>query len=183
MDDALNSYQWLFENGASPANIIFAGDSAGGGLSLAAILALKEKGGSLPAAAVCLSPWADLALTGQSHSIKAKAEVILRKETLHEWALCYSGESNLTNPLVSPVYGDFHGFPPILIQVGSEEILLDDSLLLAEKAKSAGVDVTLKVWDGMWHVWQALGGMLPENKKTFEELGQFVRAVWEKKRT
>ena len=182
VDDALSSYQWLLDQGVSPANVIFAGDSAGGGLSLAAILALKDKGGSLPAAAVCLSPWADLALTGQSLSTKAKAEAILRRETLHEWALCYTDEANLTNPLVSPVYGDFHGFPPILIQVGSEEILLDDSLLLAQKAKSAGVDVTLKVWDGMWHVWQALGDMLPENKKTFEEIGQFVQAVWGKQR-
>ena len=175
LDDALKIYHWLLEQGYSSANIILAGDSAGGGLSVATVLALKEKSGSLPAAVVCLSPWVDLALTGQSHSTKAKAEAILKKDVLHEWALCYTDESNLTNPLVSPIYGDFHGFPPMLIQVGSEEILLDDSILLAEKAKSAGVDVTLKVWDGMWHVWQALGDLLPENKKTFEEIGQFVR--------
>jgi len=175
LDDALKVYQWLLDQGYSSANMIIAGDSAGGGLSIATVLALKEKSGSLPAAVVCLSPWADLALTGQSHTTKARAEAILRKETLHEWALCYTDESNLTNPLVSPVYGDFHGFPPLLIQVGSEEILLDDSILLAEKAKSAGVDVTLKIWDGMWHVWQALGDLIPENRKTFEEIGQFVQ--------
>ena len=175
LDDALKVYQWLLDQGYSSTNMIIAGDSAGGGLSIATVLALKEKSGSLPAAVVCLSPWADLALTGQSHTTKARAEAILRKETLHEWALCYTDESNLTNPLVSPVYGDFHGFPPLLIQVGSEEILLDDSILLAEKAKSAGVDVTLKIWDGMWHVWQALGDLIPENKKTFEEIGQFVQ--------
>lgn len=175
LDDALKVYQWLLDQGYSPTNMIIAGDSAGGGLSVATVLALKEKSGSLPAAVVCLSPWANLALTGQSHTTKAKAEAILRKETLHEWALCYTDESNLTNPLVSPIHGDFHGFPPLLIQVGSEEILLDDSILLAKKAKSAGVDVTLKIWDGMWHVWQALGDLIPENKKTFEEIGQFVQ--------
>ena len=175
LDDALKVYQWLLDQGYSSANMIIAGDSAGGGLSIATVLALKEKSGSLPAAVVCLSPWADLALTGQSHTTKAKAEAILNKDVLHEWALCYTDESNLTNPLVSPVYGDFHGFPPLLIQVGSEEILLDDSTLLAKKTKSAGVDVTLKIWDGMWHVWQALGDLIPENKKTFEEIGQFVQ--------
>lgn len=175
LDDALKVYQWLLDQGYSSANMIIAGDSAGGGLSIATVLALKEKSGSLPAAVVCLSPWADLALTGQSHTTKAKAEAILNKDVLHEWALCYTDESNLTNPLVSPIHGDFHGFPPLLIQVGSEEILLDDSTLLAEKAKSAGVDVTLKIWDGMWHVWQALGDLIPENKKTFEEIGQFVQ--------
>ena len=175
LDDALKVYQWLLDQGYSSANIIVAGDSAGGGLSVAAVLALKEKSGSLPAAVVCLSPWVDLALTGQSHTTKAKAEAVLKKDVLHEWALCYTDESNLNNPLVSPVYGDFQGFPPLLIQVGSEEILLDDSILLAEKAKANGVDVTLKVWDGMWHVWQALGDLIPENKKTFEEIGQFVQ--------
>ena len=175
LDDALKVYQWLLDQGYSSANMIIAGDSAGGGLSIATVLALKEKSGSLPAAVVCLSPWTDLALTGQSHATKAKAEAILNKDVLHEWALCYTDESNLTNPLVSPIHGDFHGFPPLLIQVGSEEILLDDSILLAKKAKSAGVDVTLKIWDGMWHVWQALGDLIPENKKTFEEIGQFVQ--------
>ena len=175
LDDALKVYQWLLDQGYSSANMIIDGDSAGGGLSIATVLALKEKSGSLPAAVVCLSPWTDLALTGQSHTTKAKAEAILNKDVLHEWALCYTDESNLTNPLVSPIHGDFHGFPPLLIQVGSEEILLDDSTLLAEKAKSAGVDVTLKIWDGMWHVWQALGDLIPENKKTFEEIGQFVQ--------
>ena len=175
LDDALKVYQWLLDQGYSSTNMIIAGDSAGGGLSIATVLALKEKSGSLPAAVVCLSPWADLALTGQSHTTKAKAEAILNKDVLHEWALCYTDESNLTNPLVSPIHGDFHGFPPLLIQVGSEEILLDDSTLLVEKAKSAGVHVTLKIWDGMWHVWQALGDLIPENKKTFEEIGQFVQ--------
>jgi acetyl esterase/lipase len=108
------------------------------------------------------------------------AEAVLRTDVLREWALCYTDEINLDNPLVSPVYADFHGFPPLLIQVGSDEILLGDSILLAEKAKADGVQVELKIWDGMWHVWQALGDLIPENKKTFEEIAQFVRARFER---
>ena len=175
LDDALKIYHWLLAQGTSSANIIIAGDSAGGGLSVATVLALKDKNVSLPAAVLCLSPWVDLTLKNQSHITKVKAEALLRTDVLREWALCYTDESNLTNPLVSPIFADFHGFPPLLIQVGSEEILFGDSVLLAEKAKADGADVTLKIWDGMWHVWQALGGLLPENKKTFEEIGQFVR--------
>ncbi|MBP6208218.1 MAG: alpha/beta hydrolase [Anaerolineales bacterium] len=178
VDDALKVYHWLLKQGFSSEKIIFAGDSAGGGLSLAAALALKEKSGSLPAAILCLSPWADLTLKGGSHATRAKAEVILKTETLREWALCYTDESNLSNPLVSPVFGDFQGFPPIFIQVGSDEVLLDDALMAAEKARSAGVNVSLNVWDGMWHVWQALGNLLPENKKTFEEIAQFVKYIF-----
>ena len=176
LDDALKTYQWLLAQGTPPARIIIAGDSAGGGLGVALVLALKEKGISLPAAVLCMSPWVDLTHQGQSHRTKAKAEALLRTDVLREWALCYTAEPNLTNPLVSPVYGDLHGFPPLLIQAGSEEILLDDALMLAEKARSAGVDVTLTVWDGMWHVWQALGDLLPENRETFKEIGRFVRA-------
>jgi epsilon-lactone hydrolase len=176
LDDALKVYCWLLEQGFSPANIIICGDSAGGGLSVATVLALKEKSESLPAAVVCLSPWADLMLKNETHITKAKAEVILRTDVLREWALCYTNESNLSNPLVSPIYADFHGFPPLLIQVGSDEILLGDSILLAEKAQAGGVQVKLKIWDGMWHVWQTLGNLIPENKTAFEEIDQFVRA-------
>lgn len=179
VEDALKVYEWLLKQGISSANIMIAGDSAGGGLGVATVLALKDKGASLPAGVICLSPWVDLTLKGQSHITKAKNEAVLRTDVLRAWALCYTDEWNLSNPLVSPVYADFQGFPPLLVQVGSEEILLDDSLLLAEKAKADGVDVTLKIWDGMFHVWQALGDLIPENKKTFEEIGQFVRTRFE----
>ena len=176
LDDALKVYRWLLEQGYSSANIIVAGDSAGGGLSLAAVLALRDKNESLPAAVVCLSPWADLTLKNETHTTKAEAEAVLRTDVLREWALCYTDETNLDNPLVSPIYADFHGFPPLLIQVGSDEILLGDSILLAEKAKADGVQVELKIWDGMFHVWHVLGDLIPESKMAFEEIGQFVRA-------
>lgn len=176
LDDSLKVYRWLLKQGYSSANIIVCGDSAGGGLSLATVLALMDKNESLPAAVVCLSPWADLTLKNVTHITKAEAESMLRKDVLYEWALAYTNESNLTNPLVSPIYADFHGFPPLLIQVGADEILLGDSILLAEKAKADGVQVELKIWDGMFHVWQALGELIPESKKAFEEIGQFVQS-------
>ena len=171
------AYRWLLAHGTRPSDIIISGDSAGGGLSVATALALRDAVESVPAAVVCISPWADLTHRGQSHLTKAEAEAVLKTEVLKEWALCYTDEANLTNPLVSPVYADFHGFPPLLIQVGSEEILLDDARMLAEKAKAAGVDVTLKVWDGMWHVWPALGNLIPESRMAFEEMGQFIRSI------
>jgi epsilon-lactone hydrolase len=176
LDDALKVYRWLLKQGYLSAKIIIAGDSAGGGLSVATVLALRDKKESLPAAVVCLSPWTDLTLKNETHITKVKADAVLRTDVLREWALCYTNESNLSNPLVSPVYADLHGFPPLLIQVGSDEILLGDSILLAEKAKAAGVQVELNIWDGMFHVWQALGDLIPENKKTFEEIAQFVHA-------
>jgi epsilon-lactone hydrolase len=179
LDDALKVYRWLLAQGYSSANIIVAGDSAGGGLSLATVLALRDKNESPPAAVVCLSPWADLTLKNETHTTKAKAEAVLRTDVLREWALCYTDDTNLDNSLVSPIYADFHGFPPLLIQVGSDEILLGDSILLVERAKADGAQVELKIWDGMFHVWHVLGDLIPESKMAFEEIGQFVRAQFD----
>lgn len=176
LEDALAAYRWLLEQGFKPENIIIAGDSAGGGLTLATAFALREAGEALPAALVCISPWADLTQSGNSHRTKAKTEAILTTSELRHWALSYAGEDNLSNPLVSPIFADFHGFPPILIQVGSDEILLDDAVAVAEKAKAAGVDVTLKIWPGMWHVWHVTGTWLPEAREALAEIGQFVKA-------
>lgn len=180
LDDSLKVYGWLLEQGYSSANIILCGDSAGGGLSVATVLTLKDKNESLPAAVVCLSPWVDLTLKNKTHITKAESEAMLSKDVLRDWALAYTDESNLTNPLVSPIYADFQGFPPLLIQVGSNEILLDDSILLAEKAKADGVQVELNIWNGMWHVWHIFGDLIPESKKAFEEINQFVRAQFER---
>ncbi len=174
VEDAVRVYRWALAQGYQPQDIILSGDSAGGGLALATVLSLRDAGDPLPAAIVCMSPWTDLTFTGQSHLTKAKADCVLLTDVLREWAACYTGTETPKNPLISPIYADFHNFPPILIQVGSDEVLLDDARMLAEKAKSAGVDVTLKVWDEMWHVWPALGDLIPESKKTFEEIGQFI---------
>ncbi|NCP86086.1 MAG: alpha/beta hydrolase [Anaerolineae bacterium CG_4_9_14_3_um_filter_57_17] len=174
LEDALTAYRWLLAQGAE--SIVVSGDSAGGGLALALTLALREAGDPLPAAVICLSPWADLTHQGQSHVTRLESEVVLTTETLEEWAACYAGAANLTNPLISPVYADFHGFPPLLIQVGSEEILLDDARALAEKARAAGVCVELRIWDGLWHVWPALGALIPESGQAFNEIKEFLHA-------
>lgn len=174
LDDALETYRWLLAQGFQAQNIVISGDSAGGGLSLATALALRDAGEPLPAAVVCLSPWVDLTNSGQSHITKANVEPVLKTDELKEWAACYSGTANLENPLVSPIYADFHGFPPLLIQVGSDEILLDDAKTLAHKARADGVDVAISVWEGLWHVWPSLGSLIPESKLAFEEIGRFI---------
>lgn len=174
VDDAVKVYRWVLTQGYAPKDIILSGDSAGGGLALVTVLSLRDSGDKLPAAIVCMSPWTDLTFTGQSHITKAKVDCVLLTDVLREWAACYVGTEAPNHPLISPIYADFYNFPPLLIQVGSDEVLLDDSRMLAEKAKSAGVDVTLKVWDEMWHVWPALGDLIPESKKAFEEIGQFL---------
>jgi acetyl esterase/lipase len=175
LDDVLKIYRWLLSQGYPSKDILIAGDSAGGGLCVASVLALREQGDELPAAVICLSPWVDLTMQGRSHITNSKTEAMLNADSLREWALAYTGEQNFRNPLVSPIFADFHNFPPLLIQVSGDEVLLDDAIALAEKAKSAGVDVSLKVWDGMWHVWQVIGDSIPESKIAFEEVGEFVR--------
>jgi monoterpene epsilon-lactone hydrolase len=175
MDDALKVYRWLLAKGYKPENIIISGDSAGGGLALAMVLKLMDAGEQLPASVVCMSPWTDLTFQGQSYRLNARVEAVLQEDVLREWAACYIGKENPANPLISPVYADYRGFPPLLIQVGSREILLDDARMLAEKTRGDGVDVTLKIWDGMWHVWQVLGALIPESRRAFEEFGQFER--------
>jgi epsilon-lactone hydrolase len=174
LDDVLKIYRWLLAQGHLAKDIIISGDSAGGGLALATVLSLRDNAEPLPAAVICLSPWADLTHAGQSHIANAKHDIVLTTALLKEWALAYTDENNLRNPLVSPVYADFHGFPPLLIQVDDSEILLDDARMLADKARAHGVDVILKTWSGLCHVWQALGSAIPETQKAFEEIKQFL---------
>lgn len=175
LDDSLKAYRWLLAQGIDPRDIVISGDSAGGGLALATALSLRDSGDPLPAALICISPWADLTNRSASHKANAKVESVLRTDVLNEWARYYTDASNLTNPLVSPVFADLRGLPPLLIQVGRDEILLDDSITLAEKAKSAGVDVTLRIWDDMWHAWPVLGDLIPESGIAFEEMAEFLR--------
>ncbi len=175
LEDAQKVYRWLLAEGYKPENVVISGDSAGGGLGVATVLALRDAKAPLPAAVVALSPWVDLTFSGQSHISKAQAEILLSAEYLTEWRVFYAGAESLSNPLISPVYADFHGFPPLLIQVGSEEVLLDDARMLAEKARADGVKVELRVWDGMWHVWHALADLIPESRAAFEEIGRFIK--------
>jgi monoterpene epsilon-lactone hydrolase len=176
LEDALSVYTGLLESGFSAENILIAGDSAGGGLTLATTLALRDEGRPLPRGLVLLSPWTDLTFSGKSHHTNAEIELILHPQNLHLWAETYLAFADPRTPHISPAFADMKNFPPMLIQVGGEEVFLDDARMVAESAKSAGVDVTLTVYEKMWHVWQAVG-ILPETKRAFEEIGEFVKRI------
>ena len=173
LEDAIAAFHWLQTQDYDPSQIIIAGDSSGGGLALAILLALRDAGEPLPAGAVCISPWTDLAATGASIKSKANVERILDPGSLEKYAKYYASEQDLTNPLISPHYADLSGLPPILIQVGADEILLDDARRCAARAQEAGVTVTLEVWDEMFHVFQ-LVSFLPEAKEAVEHISEFV---------
>ncbi len=173
LEDGLTAYRWLLSHGYNPSQIILAGDSAGGGLALAMLLALRDASEPLAAGAICISPWTDLTATGASIQSKAKVDSILDPKSLARYARYYAGDRDLTDPLISPHYAELHGLPPLLIQVGSDEILLDDAQRFAERAQAAGVAVTLEVWQEMFHVFQ-LVPVLPEAKEALQHIGRFV---------
>ena len=173
LDDATAAYRWLLQEGVAPSEIIFAGDSAGGGLALSTLVRLRDAGHPLPAGAVCISPWTDLALSGGSIRDKAQADPILTPSDLERYAGYYAGPVKRTEPLLSPLYADWQGLPPLLIQVGSDEILLDDAVRCAGKARQAGVDVTLETWEGMFHAFHMLA-FLPETKRALASIAAFV---------
>lgn len=174
LKDSLFVYRWLINQEIKPSNIIIAGDSAGGGLAAATILSLRDNNEPLPAGLICISPWADLTDGGETRITKAKEDPEFTAKDIRKAALRYAGGEDLNNPLLSPIYGDFHGFPPLLIQVGSEELLLSDSVKMSEEARLAGVDVTLEVWEGMWHVWHIMGSFVPESRKAIKRIGIFA---------
>lgn len=173
LDDAIAAYLWLLKQGVKPSEIILAGDSAGGGLALSMLVRLRDAGRPLPAGVVCISPWADLALTGSSIWDKADVDPILSRRDLDRYAEYYAGPVERTESLISPLYADLHGLPPLLIQVGSEEVLLDDATRCAAKARAAGVEVTLETWEGMFHVFHLLP-FLPETKRALASIAGFV---------
>jgi len=176
VDDAVAAYRWLLEQGISAGGLVIAGDSAGGGLTVATLLALRDDGVPLPAAGVCISPWVDLTCSGASYATKAASDPIVKKAGVEEMARAYLGTADRRTPLASPLFADLRGLPPLLIQVGSEEVLLDDAVQLAERARTAGVDTTLEVWDQMVHVWHWFLPMLDEAGEAIEAIGRFARA-------
>lgn len=175
LEDAVASYRWLLENGTRPEHIVIAGDSAGGGLTLATLLKLRDDGLPLPAAAVCLSPWTDLAGTGESLRTRARKDPWLKADSVAPGAAHYHGSYDPKHPLISPLYGDMRGLPPILIHVGDWEILLDDSVRMAEKIRQSGGTVELEVWPGMWHVFHAFRALTPESKEANEKMARFIQ--------
>lgn len=177
LEDSIAIYRNLLEDGVDSKDIIFAGDSAGGGLSLATTLLLKEKREPLPGAVVCISPWTDLAATGESNTANTKLDPIFGGGSGAIKPEDYAGKESLYNPLVSPLYGDYNEFPPLFIHVGTDEIILDDSIRLAKKAKEAGVEVSIKVWKGMWHVFSAQHDILPEAKQSLKEIARYIKGL------
>jgi phosphinothricin tripeptide acetyl hydrolase len=176
VEDATAAYRWLLEQAVAPARVVIAGDSAGGGLTVATLLALREAGVPLPAAAVCISPWVDLTCGGASYRTKAEADPIVRRAGVEQMAQAYLGATPPRTPLASPLFADLRGLPPLLIHVGSDEVLLDDAAQLAERARAAGVEATLEVYERMIHVWHWFLPMLAEAETAVEAIGRFVRA-------
>lgn len=175
VDDALAGYRWLLEQGVAPERIVIAGESAGGGLALATMLAARDADLPLPAGAALMSPWTDL--TGLSATAITRADVdpMLVGAHIGEGGRRYLRDADPRHPLASPLYADLQGLPPLLIHVGDCEVLLDDSRKLAERARQAGVAVTLRVWDGMFHAFPIFA-FLPEAREAIEEMAEFVTA-------
>ena len=176
VEDATAAYRWLLDQATAPEHIVIAGDSAGGGLTVATVLALREARVPLPAGGVCISPWVDLTCSGASYATKAAADPIVRRAGVEEMARAYLGATPPRTPLASPLFADLRGLPPLLIHVGSDEVLLDDAVQLAERAKAAGVDATLEIYDRMIHVWHWFLPMLDEAQTAVEAIGRFVRS-------
>lgn len=176
VDDAVSAYQSLLAAGIAPQRIVVAGDSAGGGLTVATLLALRERGLPQAAAGVCISPWVDLTMTAESYTTKADVDPIVTRDGVTGMAQAYLQGQDAQTPLASPLFADLSGLPPLLIQVGTDEALLDDAVKLEAKAKAAGVDVTLEIWDEMIHVWHFFYPMLREGRDAIARIGEFVRA-------
>ena len=180
LEDAILAYRWLLDTGLKSGKVAIAGDSAGGGLSLATTISLRDAGEPLPASIVCISPWTDLEMSGHSIATHAEIDPMLNLQSLKIMATNYIGNGTARDPLISTIYADLENISPLLIHVGSDEILLNDSTRIAEKAKESGVDVTLEIYDHMWHVFHLNARLMPEAKSAIKELGAFIRNYYDK---
>jgi len=175
IEDAESAYRWLLEQGIPSGGIAIAGDSAGAGLAATLLLALWRSRMPMPAAAVLMSPWVDFEAAGASFDSRKEFDPLVRRRLIHETARVYlAGKVDRRDPQVALLHADLRGLPPLLIQVGDHETLLDDSRSLAEQAQLAGVDVTLEVWDRMIHVFQLFAEELPESRGAIESAGAFL---------
>jgi acetyl esterase/lipase len=178
IEDATAAYHWLLASGIQAQDIVMAGDSAGGNLVLASLLTLRDAGDPLPTAVALLSPWVDLAATGSSFRTLADADPYLVPHCLEEAARRYLGKVDARTPLASPLYGDLRGLPPALIQVGSDEILLDDAVRLAQRLHASGGRADLEIWQGMWHVWHYFAAQIPEGQLACDRIGYFLHSMF-----
>lgn len=175
LDDALAGYRSLLAEGADPRRIMLIGDSAGGGLVFSLMLRLRDEGMPLPGAAVALSPWTDLAMTGDSLHKNAAADPMIDPDRVPPLVDYYLAGADPCTPYASPLYGDLAGLPPSLIQVGSDEVLRDDSVRIAARLRAAGCSVTLEIWPRMPHVWHAFAPLVPESRRAIARIGEFLR--------
>ena len=175
LDDCVLAYRWLLDQGFKPGHLAIAGDSAGGGLAVSTALCLKEDGLDQPAALIALSPWVNMACDGETMDSKAKDDPVATQASLLRAANDYLNGHDNKDPLVSPVFGDLRGLPPLFIQVGSREILLDDSRKLAVRARADDVPVRLEEWPGLFHVWHMMADWLTDGRRAIAGVGAFVR--------
>jgi monoterpene epsilon-lactone hydrolase len=174
LEDAICVYRYLLSEGVDASRIVVAGDSAGGGLALATLVQIRDLGLPSPAAGVCLSPWVDLEGLGATMDENERFDYISRR-AIGQYRKRFVRDSEVRHPLAAPLYADLRGLPPLLIQCGSAEVLLDDSRRVAARAREAGVDVTFHVWEDMIHVWQLFAFMIPQGAAAIDEIGDFVR--------
>ncbi len=178
IEDCVAVYRELLASGIRPENIVIAGDSAGGGLTVATLLSLRDGGDPLPAAAVLLSPYLDVTASGESATTRADQDPWFHASDMKVVVSNYCGADELKNPLVSPVFAEVEGLPPVLIQVGDDEILLSDSTRFADKIRAAGGTVDIEIWPEMWHVFQLFVGKMPEARRAINKIGDYVRRLY-----
>lgn len=177
VEDSEKCYKWLLKQGINPKDIIVCGDSAGGGLTMATLIKLRDDNVPLPMCGIGLSPWLDLGTTGASYDERAHLDPYIDKEAVMDWAKRYLGDTPHNHPLASPAYADPHGLPPLLLQVGTHELLHDDAIMFAENAAKAGVNVELEIWEDMFHVWHAFAGFMPEADMALGNIAKFIDTV------
>jgi monoterpene epsilon-lactone hydrolase len=177
LDDALQAYRWLLAQDVQPGRIAIGGDSAGGGLTLAVMVALRDSGLPLPACGWCISPWVDMEARGQSYASKAAIDPMISREYILELAEWYLGGTAPRTPLAAPLHANLKGLPPLLIQVGTAETLFNDSIQIAERAGLADIRVTLEVWPHMIHAWPLFYQQLTDGRRAIATAGSFIRAA------
>jgi len=178
VQDVVAVYECLLADGVLPRRVAFAGDSAGAGLAASALLALRERGRALPAAVVMLSAWTDLTAESESYTTRAALDPIHQRPMILATASNYLGDADPRQPMASPLFGDLSGLPPLLLQVGGRETVLDDSTRFAAKARAAGVEVELEIYDDMIHVFQQFPDLLPEARQAIASIGRFLCRIW-----
>ena len=176
VEDAVSAYRWLIGQGCEPADIAIAGDSAGGGLTVATLVSLRDQDIPLPACGVCISPWVDMEGLGESMNSRASLDPMVQREGLVGMADTYLDGADPRTPLAAPLYADLSNLPPLLIQVGTSETLYDDATRLSSRAEAAGVEACFESWEEMIHVWHLFAPMLDEGQRAIERIGEFVRA-------